>query len=82
MSNFAEDHAAGKHQKEIVEILEKLDPCFHGHSRAIGLIALLRMMAVMLAPASKEAREESIREIPKSIRAILAKMDSMMDALK
>jgi hypothetical protein len=57
--------------------LEKLDPCFHGHSRAISLIALIRMMAVMLGPADKKAREKYIVEIPGTIRLILDMMDKL-----
>jgi hypothetical protein len=80
MTSFANDHASGQHQHEIVEILNKLDACFHGHSRAIGLIALTRMMAVMIGPADKDAREKYIEAIPAALRAILDEMDRIMAA--
>ena len=64
MTNFSTDHAAGAHQDEIVTILEALEPCLAGHSRAVNVIALLRMVAVQLQPAAFETRKATIEAIP------------------
>ena len=77
MTDFSEAHAAGKHQDEIVSILAALDPCMHDHSRRINTIALVRMIAVQLGPASDETREAFIEAIPPTLRLILAEMDRM-----
>jgi hypothetical protein len=78
MSDFAEDHAAGAHQEEIVALMRKIEPCMHGHPRAIIIITLIRLIAAMLGPASKTTREEMLHEIPKTIRSILREMDRMI----
>ena len=58
--------------------MKKIDPCLHGHSRAIVIIALVRLLAAMLAPGNSESRETYLREIPRTIRNILNEMDRMM----
>jgi hypothetical protein len=80
MTTFDEDHAAGAHQAEIVQIMTAMEPAFYGHPRAICVFALSRMIAVMLGPAMPETREHMLVELPLSIRAILAEMDRMMAA--
>ena len=80
--SFLEDHMAGKHQAEIVEIMTAIDPCLYGHSRMISLFALLRMVAVMLGPAEKETRQGVIHEIPLMLSGILKRMDKMMEEQK
>lgn len=64
-------------QEEIVKVMGKLSTAMHGHSRATNLIALVRMMAVMIAPSNQ--REEYIAEIPRTMRNILAKMDQLVN---
>lgn len=76
--NFAKDHAAGAHQEEIVALIKKIELCLHGHSRAIITIALIRMIAIMLGPASKSTRENTIDAIPITLRNILREMDRMI----
>lgn len=75
MIDFAEDHAAGAHQHEIVTILEALEPCLVGHSRAVNVIALLRMVAVQLQPAAFETRKATMEAIPGTLHQILSGMD-------
>ncbi len=47
-NTFAEDHAAGKHQQEIVSLIRDIEPSLHGHPRMIIIIALMRIIAGML----------------------------------
>ena len=76
--DWAKDHAKGAHQEEIVALMRKIEPCMHGHQRAIIIITLIRLMAAMLGPASKKTRETMLREIPITIRNILNEMDRMI----
>ena len=75
---FEKDHAAGKHQPELVEMMDKLHKALEGHQRALGLIALTRMIAVLLGPAAKETREDMLKAMPDTVRGILGAMDEMM----
>jgi hypothetical protein len=75
MTAFAEGHAAGKHQDEIALILDGLAPCLVGHTRADNVIALVRMIAVQLQPASFETRKATLEAIPVTLRQILSEMD-------
>jgi hypothetical protein len=75
---FEKDHAAGKHQHELVGMMDKLHKALEGHSRALGLIALTRMIAVLLGPAAKKTREDMLEAIPDTVRSILGEMDRMM----
>ena len=75
ITDFSKDHAAGDHQEEIVTILEALGPCMVGHSRAVNVIALVRMIAVQLQPAAFETRKATIEAIPTTLHQILAGMD-------
>jgi hypothetical protein len=75
---FLEDHMAGKHQAEIVALMEKMESCFVGHSRAIIMFALIRSMAAMLGPAKPETRAQTIAALPKTLTDILARMDEAL----
>jgi len=75
---FAEDHAAGKHEPELVVMMDKLHQALEGHPRGLGLLALTRMIAVMLGPANKKTRAEMIDAIPDTIRSILREMDRIL----
>jgi hypothetical protein len=75
---FAEDHAAGLHQPEIVDLMNKMEPALVGHSRAIIIIAATRIIAAMLGPAGTETRQRSLEAIPITLRKILGEMDRMI----
>lgn len=78
IDELAEDHAAAAHQEEIVALMRKIEPCMHGHPRAIIIITLIRLIAALLGPASKKTREEMLHEIPITIRNILKQMDRVI----
>jgi hypothetical protein len=80
--DFAAQHAAGAHQEEIVYLINKIEPHLEGHARGIILITLVRLIAVMLGPASPKSREEHIDAIPVTLRGILGKMDEIMGRAK
>ena len=72
----AEDNA--KDLDESIALMRKIEPCMHGHPRAIIIITLIRLLAALLGPASKTTREEMLQEIPRTIRNILREMDRMI----
>jgi hypothetical protein len=73
--NRAEQRFANK---EIVALLEKIEPCLVGHPRALIIIAAERLIAGMLGPAKQETRDKVLVELPIAIRAILDKMDKVV----
>jgi hypothetical protein len=76
---FAKDHAAGKHQREIVSLIRDIEPSLNGHPRMIIIIALMRIIAGMLGPANEQTRKNILHEMPITIRNILTEMDRMME---
>jgi len=75
----AEDYAESADLKnESIALMRKIEPCMHGHPRAIIIVALVRLIAAMLGPANKTTREEMLREIPLTIRSLLKEMDRMV----
>jgi hypothetical protein len=76
-NTFAEDHAAGLHQQEIVELLREIEPVLEGHSRLIIIIALTRLIAAMLGPTDKKSRDRYLKEIIDTARNILREMDKI-----
>lgn len=73
--SFAEEHAAGEHEAEIIEIVGAIEPHFAGHPRAVCAFALTRMLAVMLYPARADTREGFLAELAPMLHQILAAMD-------
>ena len=58
MDDFLEDHLAGKHEAEISALMEAMEPCFEGHSRAVIFFALERSIAAMLdRPSPRHERK-------------------------
>jgi hypothetical protein len=78
--NWAEDHAAGLHQAEIVGLIRAIEPHLEGHPRAIIIFALGRLMAAMLAPARKDTQDRMLEEMPRAIRAIMDEMIRLKNA--
>ena len=76
--DWAEDRAEGAQQNESIALMRKIEPCLHGHPRAVIIVALVRLLAALLGPASKTTREEMLREIPLTIRSLLKAMDRMV----
>jgi len=74
----AEDYAESADLNESIALMRKIEPCMHGHPRAIIIVALVRLIAAMLGPANKTTREEMLREIPLTIRSLLKEMDRMV----
>jgi hypothetical protein len=64
---FLEDHMAGAHQKEIVGLMEKIEPSLRGHPRAVVLITLTRLIAAMLGPAAPETRQNYLAALPATL---------------
>ena len=79
--DFLATYARGDYRKEIAELMQAFEPFIDGHPRVIILIALCRMMAAMLGPASPQAREEILDAIPLAISGCLKEMDRMMAEL-
>jgi hypothetical protein len=75
---FAEDHAAGLHEREIAALIEEIEPAFVGHPRAIIVIACVRIIASMLGPAADKTRKDILYKIPEVIRVTLAEMDRVV----
>lgn len=75
---FAEDHAAGLHEREIVALIEEIEPAFVGHPRAIITIACIRIIAVMLGPATDKTRDNTLQAIAPTIKNMLAEMDRVL----
>ena len=63
---------------EIVEVMQRMEPAFHGHSRLINVFALTRSLAGMIGPASKESRDQFLTELVPMLQRILAAMDEFM----
>jgi len=74
----AEDYAESADLNESIALMRKIEPCLHGYPRSIIIVALVRLIAALLGPASKTTREGMLREIPLTIRAILKEMDRMI----
>jgi len=72
----AEDSA--KDLDESIVLMRKIEPCLHGYPRSIIIVALVRLIAALLGPASKTVREGMLREIPLTIRSLLKAMDRMV----
>jgi len=75
---WAKDYAESADLNESIALMRKIEPCLHGYPRSIIIVALVRLIAALLGPASKTTREGMLREIPLTIRAILKEMDRMI----
>jgi hypothetical protein len=66
------------HREEINQLMEKIEPCIHGHPRFIILLTLLRLIAVMLGPASEKTRKTTLAAMPIVIGSLLREMDEII----
>jgi hypothetical protein len=55
-----------KQNAEINQLLDKIDPCLHGH-RAIITLAAVKLIAIMLCPAHPTTQEETLRRLRSNV---------------
>jgi len=65
-------------QYEVAELMDRIEPCLAGYSRAVILLASIRLIAAMLGPADKKTQDETIDAIPETLRSIMARMKELM----
>jgi len=77
MSDEFEWNPALPMDKEIAELMGKMDKIFHGYSRMVIVMACSRSIGAMFGPAQHETREAWLARFPGYMRSMWRMMDEL-----
>lgn len=80
--NFSSWDLHVEQQREIRELMDKLEPHYEGYSRMVILLTSVRIMAAMLAPARRETQDETLKRLPSLLRSMIDHILSQVAAMK
>lgn len=65
-------------QYEVAELMDRIEPHLDGYTRAVILLASIRLIAAMLGPADQKTQDDTIDAIPETLRSIMGRMKELM----